>query len=381
MALDTSMTMDYNSRAYWQTLKEKHKNIIEACDETDSAFEFLQGMFEYEGFPETVRTEFLEDYFLRNGMASIRKDDNESRGSGEYVAMICDMGGSPDAYGLGKEVFSRTANGSVYEDDKDSDKVAYGWNNLSKTPCTDAYRIGSYIAEIDTSLDLLVWWSRASRLFVTEDNKQKAMLEEAFQALKKGVPLSIKSENLLREIEEGKKGIEAVDLSDTDFADKLDKLAFIRECRFKWFKERYGMDTRMTGKKAQVSVDEANGDIAMAFVFPLNMLKARQEFCEMCNKKFGWNCSVHFAGAWLGEMERYEDTVVENGELDIDDYEAIIKEEADTNKEGNDNDTEQNGTQESGKAVEQNNEQNATNERGSEDKDGKDKSDGKADTE
>ena len=196
VALDTSMTMDYKPHAFWQNMKEKHKNIIEAADETDAAFEFLQGMFEYEGFPDTIRTEFLEMYFLGNGMASIRKDD---KGNGDYVAMLCEAGATPDAYGLGEKLFSRTANGHVYEDEKDSDVVAYGWNNLSKTPCTDAYRIGSYIAEIDTSLDLLVWWSRASRLFLAEDNKQKAMLEEAFAALKKGTPLTIKSENLLKD--------------------------------------------------------------------------------------------------------------------------------------------------------------------------------------
>ena len=372
VALDTSMTMDYKPHAFWQNMKEKHKNIIEAADETDAAFEFLQGMFEYEGFPDTVRTEFLEMYFLGNGMASIRKDD---KGNGDYVAMLCEAGATPDAYGLGEKLFSRTANGHVYEDEKDSDVVAYGWNNLSKTPCTDAYRIGSYIAEIDTSLDLLVWWSRASRLFLAEDNKQKTMLEEAFAALKKGTPLTIKSENLLREIENGKKGIEALDLTDTDFADKLDKLAFIRECRFKWFKERYGMDTRSTGKMAQVSVDEANGDIAMAFVFPLNMLKARRAFCDMCNKKFGWNCSVHFAGAWLGEIERYEDTVVENGDLDIDGYDAIIKDEDTTTQKGDTEDGKGTETQGHGEEAQQDNEQVGSDEGGSQDKDGSDEPD------
>ena len=374
VALDTSMTMDYKPHAFWQNMKEKHKNIIEAADETDAAFEFLQGMFEYEGFPDTIRTEFLEMYFLGNGMASIRKDD---KGNGDYVAMLCETGATPDAYGLGEKLFSRTANGHVYEDEKDSDVVAYGWNNLSKTPCTDAYRIGSYIAEIDTSLDLLVWWSRASRLFLAEDNKQKTMLEEAFAALKKGTPLTIKSENLLREIENGKKGIEALDLTDTDFADKLDKLAFIRECRFKWFKERYGMDTRSTGKMAQVSVDEANGDIAMAFVFPLNMLKARRAFCEMCNKKFGWNCSVHFAGAWLGEIERYEDTVVENGDLDIDGYDAIIKDEDTTTQKGDTEDGKGTETQGHGEEAQQDNEQVGSDEGGSQDKDGSDEPDDK----
>lgn len=319
-ALDTSMTMDYSPRAFWGTMKEKTKKLVEEKDETQAAFEFLLGMFKWEGLPESVRPEYLELYLLTNGMASVRID---SQGEGEPVAMLCDVGSTPDAYGLGKEIFSRTANGHVYEDNKDSDIVAYGWNNKSKTPCLDAYRVGSYVSEIDTSLDLLVWWSRASRLFIASDNKSKQMLDEAFAAAKKGVPLSIKSENILMEIETGKKSIEAVDITDTDFADKLDKLAFIRECRFKWFKERYGMDSRNNGKKAQLSIDEANGDTGSAMIFPLNMLWARQQFAEMMNAKFGWDVSVHFDGAWLGEIERYETTVVENGDLDIDGYDAI----------------------------------------------------------
>lgn len=331
-----NVTMDYSPHAFWGTMKEKYKKIAEEHDETQSAFEFLLGMFEWEGLPDSVRPEFLELYLLTNGFASIRKDD---QGSGDYVAMICDVGATPDPYGLGEDIFSRTANGHVYEDKKDSDVVAYGWNNKSRTCCEDAFRIGAYIAEIDTSLDLLVWWSRVSRLFVASDNKTKVMIDEAFQAAKKGVPLSIKSENILAEIEAGRKSIEAIDITDVDFADKLDKLAFVRECRFKWFKERYGMDSRNNGKKAQLSVDEANGDTGSSMIFPLNMLWARQQFAEMCNKKFGWDCSVHFSGAWLGEMERYETTVVENGKIDIDGYDGVESTQEEAKEESNKTDS------------------------------------------
>lgn len=135
------------------------------------------------------------------------------------------------------------------------------------------------------------------------------------------------------------------------------------------------MDTRSTGKMAQVSVDEANGDIAMAFVFPLNMLKARRAFCEMCNKKFGWNCSVHFAGAWLGEIERYEDTVVENGDLDIDGYDAIIKDEDTATQKGDTEDGKDTETQGHGEETQQNDEQVGSDEGGSQDKDGSDEPD------
>lgn len=347
--------------SFWGSMKEKHKRIIEEYDETQAAFEFLLGMFEYEGLPETVRTEYLDQYFLTNGIASIRRDD---KGDGEYYAMLADTCGAPTPNGYGSKIISRTANGHVYEDGISDNVVAWGWNNLTKTPCMDAYRVGSYVAEIDTSLDLLVWWSRASKLFIARDNKTKEMLTEAFAAVKKGVPLSIKSENILAEIEAGKKSLEAVDLADVDYADKLEKLAFIREKRFDWFKDRYGMCARDTGKRAQVSVDEANGGTGASMIFPLNMLKARQEFIDECNRKFGWNASVHFAGAWLGEMERYETTVIENGEIDVDGYDAI------KDKEGGNN--EPNESPENGTDIEPDNEPGETDAGSGEDQTGED---------
>lgn len=365
MSVIANATQEYRPLAFWQGMKEKYKNIVEARDETEAAFEFLAGMFEYEGFPDTVDTDFLESYFLSDGCASIRKD---TKGDDEYRAMQASPGGTPDAYGIGEKVFSRTSNGHVYEDKRSSEEVAFGWNNKTKTPCMDAYRVGSYIAEIDTSLDLLVWWSRASRLFLADDNKAITMLQEAFAGIKKGAPMTVKSSNLLKEIETGKKTLEAIDLTDTKMAETMDRLAFIRECRFKWFKERYGMDSRNTGKKAQVSVEEAEGDTGASMVFPLNMLYERQKFCEECNRKFGWNSSVHFAGAWLGEIERYETTVVENGKLDIDGYDAIM--ETEDKKEGETNE-ETGSTETSGEVPERENESSEDDGTGSEDKDGK----------
>lgn len=303
---------------YWSTLKEKHKLLIEEDQEVNAAFEFLLGMFEYDGLPMSVDIDHLELYILSNGLASIRKDK-----SGDYVAMLADCADAPDVYGEGKKIISRTLNGEVFIDDRDGEEVAYCWNNHTHTPCVDAYRLGSYVSEIDTSLDLLVWWSRASKLFVASDNKQKQMLQDAFSSVKKGTPMSIVSENILREIESGRMAVEAVDITDASYADKLDKLAYIREKRFDWFKDRYGMCARDTAKKAQVSIDEANGGTGASMIYPLNMLAERQRFIDMCNRKFGWSAEVHFAGAWLGEMERYETTIVENGDIDIDGYDAI----------------------------------------------------------
>lgn len=317
-ALDTSMSASPNIK-FWGSVKEKYKKIQEEFDETQNAFEFLLGMFQYEGLPDSVKPEFLELFLLTGAGVSIRKD---SKGNGDYIAMMAAREGSPDAYGLGDYILSRTLNGHTYQDKIDSDEVAFGYNNMTRTACMDAFRLGNYIAEIDTSIDLLVWWSRASKLFVASDNKTKTMLEQSFAALKKGVPLSIQSENLLAEYD-GKKGLESFDLSDVDYADKLDKLAYIREKRFDWFKDRYGMPARDTAKKAQVSIDEANGGTGSAMIIPLNMLHCRQKLIDECNAKFGWSAKVHFAGAWLGEMERYETTVVENGDLDIDGYDAI----------------------------------------------------------
>lgn len=306
----------------WLDLKEKYKRGAIAHDESVDALEVLCGMFEYEGLPESVDTHFLDLYLFTNGMASIRKDD-----SGDYVAMMCNEGSGPNAYGLGEEIISTTRNGQTFTDDRDSAEVAFGYNNATKSACTDYFKLGADLAEIDTSLDFLVWYSRVSRLYTVADEKQKRMIEDAFKNLRKGVPLTIVSNNLIAAIENGGPGLESFDLTDVDYADKIMRLCEYREARVKWFMDRYGMAKRTVSKKAQVSRDEANGDTAASLIVPLNMLAAREDFVKMCNDRFGWDASVHFKGAFLGEIERYEDTVVENAALDIDNYEAVKTED------------------------------------------------------
>lgn len=302
----------------WLNLKEKYKRGAIAHDESVDALEILCGMFEYEGLPESVDTHFLDLYLFTNGMASIRKDN-----SGDYVAMMCNEGSNPNAYGLGEEIISTTRNGQTFTDDRDSTEVAFGYNNATKSACTDYFKLGADLAEADTSIDFLVWYSRVSRLYTVADEKQKNMIEDAFKNLRKGVPLTIVSNNLISAIENGGPGLEAFDLTDADYADKIMRLCEYREARVKWFMDRYGMAKRTVSKKAQVSRDEANGDTAASLIVPLNMLSAREDFIKMCNSRFGWDASVHFKGAYLGEIERYEDTVVENAALDIDGYEAV----------------------------------------------------------
>lgn len=312
----------------WLDLKEKYKRGAIAHDESVDALEILCGMFEYEGLPESVDTHFLDLYLFTDGMASIRKDN-----SGDYVAMMCDEGSDPNAYGLGEKIISTTHNGQTFTDDRDSTEVAFGYNNATKSACTDYFKLGADLAEIDTSLDFLVWYSRVSRLYTVADEKQKRMIEDAFKNLRKGVPLTIVSNNLISAIENGGPGIEPFDLTDADYADKIMRLCEYREARVKWFMDRYGMAKRTVSKKAQVSRDEANGDTAASLIVPLNMLSAREDFIKMCNDRFGWDASVHFKGAFLGEIERYEDTVVENAALDIDNYEAVKTEDPETAEE------------------------------------------------
>ena len=309
----------------WLEIKEKYKRGAIAYDESIAALETMCGMFEYEDLPESVDTDFLELYLMTEGMASIRKDN-----SGNYVAMRCSEGSDPNAYGLGEKIISTTANGQTFEDDRDGKEVAFGYNNNTKTACTEYFKLGADLAEIDTSLDFLVWYSRVSRLYAVADEKQRTMIETAFKNLKKGVPLTVVSDNLISAIENGGPGLTPFDLTDADYADKIMRLCEYREARIKWFMDRYGMAKRTVSKKAQVSKDEANGDTAASLIIPLNMLSARERFIKMCNDRFGWNASVHFKGAYLGEIERYEDTVVENAALDIDNYEAVKNENPET---------------------------------------------------
>lgn len=280
--------------------------------------EFHLGMFEYKNAPDTFLTNYLEYYFIKNGMVAAFRIP-EGRGSsgfpeGSLIVTSCSLGTELNPYGRGAEVIAVTKNGWEFRADRYGDKIAVGFNNLSELPCQDIKSDAEILSEVDKSIKFLVFWTRLAPIIRVTDEKERAEIMSAFKNIKEGYPVTIIAKKILKEL-----GLEdnftVEDLTRPDFADKIQHTARLREDILRWHYTRYGQTIQGDTKLAQQSVDEVNGTVSSSLIIPLNMLKARRAFIAEVNRKFGTNIEVELAGSWKAEVTKYEN---ETGEDAID---------------------------------------------------------------
>lgn len=281
--------------------------------------EFHLGMFEYTNTPDTLLTNFLEYYLIKDGRVAVWRVP-EGKGSpgfpaGSLIATTCTMGDKLNPYGEGSEVICTTKNGTSVIFDRYSNDVAVGFNNLTELPCVDMRDDADMLAEIDTSLRFLVFWTRLAPIIRCANETERQELVAAFKNIKEGIPVTLISRKILKDLNLGE-NFSIDDLTRPDFADKIQYTARLREDVLRWHYTRYGQVVQGDTKMAQQSVDEVNGTVSSSLTIPLNMLKMRKALVDEINRKFGTNIEVEFSGAWRGEVNKYE---TDTGEDNIDD--------------------------------------------------------------
>lgn len=266
-------------------------------------------MFEYTGLPESVNPYYLELYLQTEGMVCFTDKFKE----GELVAVECTTGTDLDVYGVGREVIAVTRNGQSLSL-KRGENCVVGLNNRTKTPCGDIFTDAQTLADIQTSVDFLIFWTRLSPLVRVADDKTKQKVIDAFKNMKKGVPVTIVSKKLLKEF--GLDDDFSIDnLTQPDFADKIQYTAKLYDDVLRWHMTRYGHATNGNSKAAQQTVDEVDSTASQSMILPLSMLWSRKNMIEEVNKMFGLNASVELSGSWRAEVTAYEK---QSGEEEID---------------------------------------------------------------
>ena len=284
--------------------------------------EFHLGMFEYEGLPETIRTNYLEYWLQRFGFVAIVRypegQDISGFKAGDLICTTCTLADSPDPYGEGTQVISITRNGISRTYKRDDDDIVIGINNFTELGNPDTVADACKLADIDLSLDFLIFWTRLSPLLKVADEKTKNDIISAFTNIKEGIPVTIVTKKILEDLGISSDGVSVDMLTQPDFADKIQYTARLREDVLRWHYTRYGQVVQGDTKMAQQSVDEVNGTVSSSLIIPLNMLKCREKMIDEINAKFGLNASVRLSGAWRAEVTKYEN---ETGENDIDNAE------------------------------------------------------------
>lgn len=266
-------------------------------------------MFEYKNLPKSVNKFFLE-YFLQTQGCVVWLDAPDNGG---ILALEGYTADKLDAYGIGRNVIAVSRNGFDYIRERDADCVV-GYNNQSMTPCGDIFTDAQTLAEIQTSIDFLIFWTRLSPLVRVSDEKMKQKVIDAFQNIKRGIPVTLASKKVLAEF--GIPDDISVDmLTQPDFADKIQYTAKLYDDVLRWHMTRYGHATNGNSKAAQQTVDEVDSTASQSMILPLSMLTARREMIEKVNDMFDLDIEVELSGAWRAEVTAYER---QSGESSID---------------------------------------------------------------
>lgn len=266
-------------------------------------------MFEYKNLPKSVNKFFLE-YFLQTQGCVVWLDAPDNGG---ILALEGYTADKLDAYGIGRNVIAVSRNGFDYIRERDADCVV-GYNNQSMAPCGDIFTDAQTLAEIQTSIDFLIFWTRLSPLVRVSDEKMRQKVIDAFQNIKRGVPVTLASKKVLAEF--GIPDDISVDmLTQPDFADKIQYTAKLYDDVLRWHMTRYGHATNGNSKAAQQTVDEVDSTASQSMILPLSMLAARREMIEKVNDMFDLDIEVELSGSWRAEVTAYEEM---SGEGNID---------------------------------------------------------------
>lgn len=327
-------------------LKEMQEAL--ASDDTklfkyfDYLLQFDTSMFIYENVPEEMEEywEDFEKYLCTSKCVAIGKID------GVLTFVRGGLGGGRlNSYGYSDEFIGATMNGKSIRWKVGEDCIVI-WNNRNKTHDIDLLTTAMQLSDVDISIDDNILYSRFYPVPLVKDGRQKSQVESIFDNLKKGGKKTsvINKESDISEIVGGNgEQIPILNLTDVKNSDKIQYLTHCHDDIFRWFVTKYGQAVQGTGKQAQQSIEEIDGNTSVSFVYPLVKFEARKKGIDAVNKLFGTNIEVKFSPMWAVELSKYINDGNDADEMDeIEDssnIDDISNEELTDRGEGDKNET------------------------------------------
>lgn len=299
--------------------RDKIKKASQYKTIRDMLLNVTTSIYKWENLPHTVRAEYVEAYLNLYGQCAILKDRD-----GDYIAGLVERGGSPDKYGLGTTPIVSTLNGKVTTySGTDGDVILDGnepvgvivYNNSTKTPNAIIGIFAEALTESIISLYQNVIHSRYNPVFVVSNDVIKRAVENKMSDIISGKPAVIMSDNILDEIETGRKALDTVQITDVDKQYMIQFIAKTIDDLMRWFLTFFGQAVQGNSKLAQQTVDEVNGTLSASFILPENGWRWRNSAANTFNTIFNTNIQVSYNKPWAVEVEKYTEDI-EPGEVE-----------------------------------------------------------------
>lgn len=297
---------------HYNKMKAKQKTAHLNFSHWSRMFGLVMSMFEYTDVTDNnIDYHYLEKYLISDGVAFVGKVD------GKLTAMLGSRHDDLNEYGLGTKINAVTQNGKAFTGTIGKDCVVIYNNNLH-LPELELTNYADLLTELDKSVDLNIQYTRDYPIPIVETDRDKEVVKTAIKNMRDGVPCTIVGNSTLSDIINNVEMTKTLEISNPDRINNLQYLLTAYETIEKRFWARYGHNVSSTDKRAQVTETELTGTDSVSLVYPMIRLEERIKAIEELNQIFGTNIKVDFSKIWKKEEEKYERSVEDVEQEDID---------------------------------------------------------------
>lgn len=277
----------------------------------------ILGTFEYDNLPKDIESSDIERFNVLCGSCVMDKVNEDT--------YIVDFPTYSDITFYSWKYKNATVvnplfNGKTKEIGVD---IPICYNNAMHAPDFDLLQVADFFTEIDTSLGINIANSRLTKVFPVADEDTKNTVKKLMENIYNGVKnvCFVKKPSDLLEYSKGNNSIEPIGLTDPKDVERLHYLNDTYDTILRRLCNNHGIKMHTGGKMAQLTTTEIDEYSELAKVYITNQLTEREKFCDMCNKIFGLNMSVHVGKPWKKIMNDNEnvshETFEENKESEV----------------------------------------------------------------
>ena len=263
----------------------------------DKLFREVSNLFEWEGLPAEIPTDYLERALIGQGRVMFFYDSNAYG----YMALQCGVRGF-NLYNQPTEAFAVSPNDSAlpmdfkrtiihkYDENIDLDSACVLINNMYNGESLNhiiehyAYRM----ALVQQAFDTNCIWQNIPVIVGTNDNNIKLTIEKLFSDIMSGKPWVLVDKMLMNDNK-----IQAEPIA-VPFL--LDQLYDVKNEIYNEFRMTIGIDAPGADKKERLLVDEVNSNRQITETCLEIMLSQRKIACEEIKKVFGLDVNVKVRG-------------------------------------------------------------------------------------
>lgn len=285
---------------FYDKMKAKYVNDIRERNYFDQLLISLCSMFEWT-LPEGVSERYLEMWLHVFGSVGVQKSGDQY-----YLCPTPSRVGNLDQYGDGETVEGAVLNSSYTIRGQFGEDAFICYNNKARASDKDLYLYSGYFASVDKAIKINTALSGLAPILSSNNTTTSTAIEQIMTRLLDGEVKVVTSENILQALQVGDNNpLYSIDITNPERIRNVQYQSMLYDNLLRRFYNKYGLNIRTTNKAAQVNTDEVNGMDCVSWVLPLDMLKARRDFCDAISSKTGDTWSVDFAEPWKQEYESY----------------------------------------------------------------------------